>query len=97
MSLSITFGRKGMLLQEDQHASFLVRFPSPVATEAQWQWLLHHPEFTTQSLPCLWSPQNEGPAGLESSVRDLCVAAERAVDAGTRCVLQVPLPAHGTP
>lgn len=34
-SLNITFGRKGSFLREDQHASFLVRLPSPVVSELQ--------------------------------------------------------------
>jgi hypothetical protein len=45
MSLNITFGRKGMLLQEDQGASYLLRFPSPVVTEQQLSWCVQRRRF----------------------------------------------------
>jgi glutamate synthase (ferredoxin) len=83
MSLNITFGRKGMLLAEDQHASFLLRLPSPIVTEAQLSWLLHHREFSSRTVPALWSVE-AGPAGLAAGLKELCAAAEAAVDSGIR-------------
>ena len=81
MSLNITFGRKGMLLQEDQGASFLLRLPSPIVTEAQLKWLLNHKEFSSKTVKALWDPAT-GPSGLEPAVKRLCAEAEAAVDSG---------------
>lgn len=86
MSLNITFGRKGKLLQEDQHASFLVRLPSPIVTEAQLGWLLHHKEFSSRSVACLWNPKN-GAASFKDALKDLCARAEAAVDSGVSYLL----------
>ena len=63
MSGSITFGRKGSLLLEEQHASFLVRLPSPIVTEAQMAWLLQHREFKSRTLSALWDVSGEGGRG----------------------------------
>ena len=81
MSLSITFGRKGMLLAEDQGASFLLRLPSPIVTEAQMEWLCGHREFSSTTLPALFKVE-DGPAGLRKGVDALCAAAVAAVDSG---------------
>jgi glutamate synthase (ferredoxin) len=86
MSLNITFGRKGMLLQEDQHASFLVRLPSPIVTEAQLNWLLTHKEFSSRTVKALWNPK-DGAAGFAGAVKDLCARAEAAVDSGASYLL----------
>ncbi len=81
MSLNITFGRQGQLLQEDQKASFLVRLPSPIVTEAQLNWLLTHREFSAQTIKALWDPK-AGAGGFKAAVQDLCARAEAAVDSG---------------
>ncbi|KAA0155360.1 hypothetical protein FNF29_01735 [Cafeteria roenbergensis] len=86
MSLSITFGRKGMLLEETQFASFLVRLPSPVVTEAQLAWLVGHREFASETLSATFDA-NAGPGGLRDGVRELCRAAEAAVDSGVSYIL----------
>jgi glutamate synthase (ferredoxin) len=86
MSLEITFGRKGALLQEDQHASFLIRMPSPIATEAQLKWLLNHPEFKSRTVNALWQAK-DGPGGLKTGIEELCRKAEEAVDAGVSYLL----------
>ncbi len=83
MSLSITFGRKGSCLQEEQHASFLIRLPSPVVTEAQLNWLLNLKEFTNRTIPALWNPTGS----LEEGLDTICKAAEAAVDSGTTYLL----------
>eukprot|EP00500_Bicosoecida_sp_ms1_P012363 CAMPEP_0203824048 /NCGR_PEP_ID=MMETSP0115-20131106/50806_1 /ASSEMBLY_ACC=CAM_ASM_000227 /TAXON_ID=33651 /ORGANISM="Bicosoecid sp, Strain ms1" /LENGTH=1784 /DNA_ID=CAMNT_0050733083 /DNA_START=63 /DNA_END=5417 /DNA_ORIENTATION=+ len=80
MSLSITFGRKGMLLEESQHASFLLRFPSPVITESQLSWLKGHEEFVAATLPTTFAA--DGVATVKTGIDDLCARAEAAVDAG---------------
>ena len=88
MSLNITFGRKGALLQEDQHASFLVRLPSPVVTESQLQWLLNHPDFRSRALKALWPAKApEGAGALGKAVAELCAQAEAAVDSGVSYLL----------
>ena len=88
MSLNITFGRKGALLQEDQHASFLVRLPSPIVTESQLSWLLNHPDFRSRALKALWPAKApEGAAALDKAVSELCAAAEAAVDSGVSYLL----------
>jgi glutamate synthase (ferredoxin) len=86
MSLNITFGRKGMLLSEDQGASFLIRLPSPIVTEAQLTWLLHHKEFPSTTVKSLWNPEL-GPKGLEPSLKDLCQRVESLVDSGVSYIV----------
>jgi glutamate synthase domain-containing protein 2/glutamate synthase domain-containing protein 1/formylmethanofuran dehydrogenase subunit C len=86
MSASITFGRKGSLLREEQHASFLVRLPSPIVTEAQLNWLLTHKEFLSRTVPALWSA-SAGPGGLKGAVQALCARVEAAVDSGVSYIL----------
>ncbi len=86
MSGSITFGRKGSLLNEDQHASFLVRLPSPIVTEAQMNWLLNHKEFSSRPIAATWKAA-AGAAGLRPALDDLCARAEAAVDEGVSYLL----------
>lgn len=86
MSLNITFGRKGMLLTEDQGASFLLRLPSPVVTEAQLSWLLSHREFSSKTVKALWDPST-GPTGLQPALAALCAQVEAQVDAGISYIL----------
>lgn len=80
MSLSITFGRKGMLLEEAQQASFLLRFPSPVITESQLLWLKQQEQFSSATLPTTFAA--DGSQDVRGAVDALCEAAEAAVDAG---------------
>ena len=86
MSLSITFGRKGMLLEESQHASFLMRFDTPVITESQLKWLSSHPEFVSKVLPSTFDVAVDADGAvtgdLQAGIDALCTAAEAAVDAG---------------
>ena len=86
MSLGITFGRQGMLLEETQFASFLVRLPSPVVTEAQLNWLMSHREFASVTLPATFDAAGDAMA-LRDGVRALCAAAEAAVDSGKSYIL----------
>ncbi len=75
-----------MLLQEEQGASFLLRLPSPIVTEAQLRWLLMHREFSSTTVSALWDPAT-GPTGLQPAIAALCAQAEAAVDAGTAYLL----------
>ena len=86
MSASITFGRKGALLREEAHASFLVRLPSPIVTEAQLTWLLNHKEFSSRTVAALW-PVAGGPGGLRGALVELCKRVEAAVDEGVSYIL----------
>jgi len=70
MSLGITFGRKGRILEESQHAAFLVRLPSPVVTEQQMNWITSHPEFRSHVLDATFDPA-DGDEGLQKAVERL--------------------------
>lgn len=70
MSLNITFGRKGRILEESQHAAFLIRLPSPIVTEQQMNWITSHPEFRSHVLDATFDP-TEGEEGLQRAVERL--------------------------
>jgi glutamate synthase domain-containing protein 1 len=81
MSLNITFGRKGKLLQEDAGASFLLRLRSPVLTESQLNWLLGHELFANERIDCTFAVAG-GEGGLAAGLAAVCAAVEAAVDRG---------------
>jgi glutamate synthase domain-containing protein 2/glutamate synthase domain-containing protein 1/glutamate synthase domain-containing protein 3 len=88
MSLNTAVGKRDCLLEESEYAARLIKFCSPVITEAQLDWLrsIDDPEFQSITLDAHF-PVSDGPSGLESALERLCAQAEEAVDGGCALVI----------
>ncbi len=88
MSLNTAVGPRACILEEDESVAQMVKFSSPIISEAELDWLrsLDDPRFRSATLDCTF-PVAEGPDGLERAVWRLCSEAEQAVDRG--CTLLV--------
>jgi glutamate synthase (ferredoxin) len=83
MSLRTAVGCRSQLLEERPEAARLIKFDSPILTDADFVWLSTQAtgEFRSQRIECVF-PVAEGPEWLERSLRLICDAAENAVDDG---------------
>jgi glutamate synthase domain-containing protein 2/glutamate synthase domain-containing protein 3 len=83
MSLAVTLGAEGNLLDEHPDQSRLIHLESPILEEAGLDRLLalSGPTFHAAELPLLF-PVEHGPWALEASLDDLCRKAEGAVRSG---------------
>jgi glutamate synthase (ferredoxin) len=88
MSLNTAVGPRGCLLDEHEEAARLIKFPSPIISEKELNWLRHldDPRFRSRTLQARF-PVREGASGLEPAVEQLCREAERAVDEGCSLVI----------
>ena len=85
MSLSTVVGPRGSILEEDGISAHVIRFESPIISEAQLGWLKAQPHFKAQTLPALFNVA-DGPEGLNIALEELSDAAEEAARRGA-CVL----------
>lgn len=71
------------LLEAAPEICKMVKLKSPILTNTQFDILLHlqYKGFSTAVLPMLFKA-SEGRKGLENALRELCLAAEKAVDEG---------------
>ncbi len=83
MSLRTAVGCRSQLLEEAPEAPRLIKFDSPVHTDADFVWLCTQAssEFPFERIECVF-PVAEGPEGLERWLAAVCQAAEQAVDHG---------------
>jgi glutamate synthase (ferredoxin) len=88
MSIQTAVGRRGNLLDDSPDAARLIRFPSPIISEAELQWLRGR---SADGFPCCTVHArfavSEGTAGLESALLELCQQAEAGVDAGATLIV----------
>jgi glutamate synthase (ferredoxin) len=84
MSLDIQIGARGFLLEEDPNAIKLLRFPSPLLSERQLEWLKSSPDVPFESvvLDCTFNAA-DGPDGLEPALEELAFQAESSIQRGT--------------
>jgi glutamate synthase (ferredoxin) len=80
MSLSISLGRRGNLLERQPEAARLLKLDSPVLNEAELDWI-RQSEFGATTLSTFFAIA-DGPAGLRTAVERLCAEAATAVQTG---------------
>jgi glutamate synthase (ferredoxin) len=83
MSIQTAIGRRGNLLEDAPEAARLIRFPSPILSEAEVRWLKDREGdgFASRTIDACF-PAGDGPDGLEPALRRMCAEAEAGVDAG---------------
>jgi len=88
MSRRIALGWRACVLDESEQATALVKFPTPIVTAGEFEWLLSRDDqrFRHGTVACLF-PVSGGPEALEPAVERICAEAEALVDAG--CTLLV--------
>src|SRR5207244_10403574 len=74
-------GGRSQLLQERPEAARLIKFDSPILTDADFVWLCTQADqrFRFQRIECVF-PVAEGPEGLERALDRICAAADQAVE-----------------
>ncbi|RMF24772.1 MAG: glutamate synthase large subunit [Cyanobacteria bacterium J083] len=85
MSLAMQLGKRGNLLDIKPEAARLVKLSSPVLNEAELV-QIKASQLPTQELSTLYHISG-GPEGLEAAVKQLCTAAEKAVQAGIQILI----------
>jgi glutamate synthase domain-containing protein 2/glutamate synthase domain-containing protein 1/glutamate synthase domain-containing protein 3 len=83
MSIQTAVGRRGNLLDDSPDAARLIRFPSPIVSEAELQWLNSRAAdgFKSCTVQARFAVA-EGPGALEPALQELCKQAEAGVDGG---------------
>ncbi|MBD1903107.1 glutamate synthase-related protein [Trichocoleus sp. DQ-A3] len=85
MSLSVSLGKRGNLLEVKPEYARLLKLESPVLNEAQLEQICAS-SFETEQFSTLFEIE-KGPEGLEAAVRSLCEAAAQAVRAGKEIII----------
>ncbi|MBD2537508.1 glutamate synthase-related protein [Coleofasciculus sp. FACHB-SPT36] len=85
MSLSVSLGKRGNLLEVKPEYARLLKLESPVLNEAQLEQICAS-SFETEQFSTLFEIE-KGPEGLEVAVRSLCEAAAQAVRAGKEIII----------
>jgi len=88
MSIQTAVGRRANLLDDSPSAARLIRFPSPIISEAELTWLKDREAdgFTTKTIHARFEVAS-GPDALEPALHQLCIDAEAAVDAGASLIV----------
>ncbi|MBD1894478.1 glutamate synthase-related protein [Coleofasciculus sp. FACHB-129] len=85
MSLSVSLGKRGNLLEVKPEYARLLKLESPVLNEAQLEQICAS-SFETEQFSTLFEIE-KGPEGLEAAVKSLCEAAAQAVRAGKEIII----------
>jgi len=88
MSIQTAVGRRGNLLEDAPEAARLIRFPSPIISEAELNWLKQQQEegFGSRTIDATWDIA-DGPDAMEAAVDHVCAEAQAAVDAGASLII----------
>ncbi|HRX86096.1 MAG TPA: glutamate synthase large subunit, partial [Phycisphaerae bacterium] len=88
MSRRIALGSRACLLDESETATALVKFPTPIVTTGEFEWLLQQSDarFRHGTVACV-TPVADGPEGLERAVERICREAEALVDGGCSLIV----------
>lgn len=83
MSIQTAVGRRGNLLDDSPEAARLIRFASPILSEAELEWLLERAKdgFRSCVIDACFAAAS-GPEAMEPAIKRVCEAAEHEVDAG---------------
>jgi len=88
MSRRIALGNRACVLDESEQATALVKFPTPIVTTGELDWLLQRddPRFRHGMVSCVF-PVSDGPEGLERAVERICAEVEALVDGGCSLIV----------
>ena len=86
MSLETVVGPRGSILEQDEDAANVMRFPSPIVDEATFAWLKAQSVFKPYLLRTSFRVA-DGPEGLEPALEALCDEASAAVEGGTGVII----------
>ena len=88
MSIQTGIGRRGNLLEDSPEAARIIRFPSPLISEAELAWIKDRAEdgFAACTVTARFKAA-DGPDAMEAALEALCRDAERGVDANASTVI----------
>lgn len=88
MSIQTAIGRRANLLDDSPSAAKLIRFPSPLISESDLDWIKARASegFESRTVHARFSAAS-GPDALEEALNDICIKAESAVDAGASVII----------
>lgn len=86
MSLKVSLGRKGNVLEPNEENARLLRLESPLLNSAELDLVMSTPKFPSRSLSTVY-PLADGPEGLRAAVDRLCNEAVKTVSGGVEVLL----------
>lgn len=86
MSLKVSLGRKGNVLEAKEENARLLRLESPILNSAELDMVMGAKKFPSRGLSTVY-PLSDGPQGLEAAVERLCKDAAKAVREGAEIIL----------
>ncbi|HEY7564817.1 MAG TPA: glutamate synthase large subunit [Acidimicrobiia bacterium] len=88
MSLRTYMGRRASMLSESHSTAHLVELSSPILSDAELSAIVRSsdPSFFSHWIAATW-PAAEGPAGMETALRNLMTEAAEAVKAGAALIV----------
>ncbi|CAM6047747.1 unnamed protein product [Sphagnum compactum] len=87
MSLEITIGKRGNLLEDGPHKTAQVELSSPVLSEGELDALKAEESLNSATLPIFFDISDAIEGALERGLRTLCEAAAAAVQAGSQLLI----------
>jgi glutamate synthase (ferredoxin) len=87
MSLEITIGKRGNLLEDGPHKTAQVELSSPVLSEGELDALKAEESLNPATLPIFFDISDAIEGALERGLRTLCEAAAAAVQAGSQLLI----------
>ena len=86
MSLKVSLGRKGNVLEPNEDKARLLRLESPLLNSAELDLVMGAKAFPSRPLSTVY-PLADGPQGLQAAVERLCQEAVKAVTEGAEILL----------
>ncbi len=86
MSLRTYMGRRGSMLEETPQIADLMELASPILSHTELMRIVDAPRFNAHWIAVVWRAA-EGPQGMEARLREICVEAAEAVEAGSQIVV----------
>jgi len=86
MSLKVSLGRKGNILEPKEEKARLLRLESPLLNSAELDLVMGAAKFPSRPLSTVY-PLSDGPQGLQAAVERLCKEAVKAVREGAEILL----------
>jgi glutamate synthase domain-containing protein 2/glutamate synthase domain-containing protein 1/glutamate synthase domain-containing protein 3 len=86
MSLETIIGPRGSILEEDEASAAVMRFHSPIVSEAEFAWIKSQKHVSVATVNATFKTA-KGPEGFEQALERLCYEAEMAVRDGAGVVI----------
>jgi glutamate synthase (ferredoxin) len=88
MSLVTRIGPRGSILEEQENHAKLMKFPSPVLTNAELKWIkeLRHADISSTVVSTVFDA-TKGPEGMEIELEEICKLAYKSVENGKKVLI----------